>query len=240
MSAADEAEAVALCVARVRERIEAAARRAGRDPGEVALVAVSKRKPATAVAAAVRAGVRRIGESYVQEAGVKIPEVARLLSASGTPLPEWHLVGRLQRNKARDAVRWFDWVESVDRPELARELERRAGAAGRRLPVLLQVNTSGEPQKGGVAPEALLELLSICQGLAHLEPKGLMTVPEAGSAEAARPAFARLRELRERLGADKLEHLSMGMSSDFEVAIEEGATLVRLGSVLFGPREEPA
>jgi pyridoxal phosphate enzyme (YggS family) len=227
-------------VACVRERIEAAARRAGRDPREIALVAVSKRKPASAVVAALRAGVRHVGESYVQEAGAKIPEVARLLSGSSTPPPEWHLVGRLQRNKARDAARCFDWVQSVDRPELARELERRAAEAGRRLAVLLQVNTSGEPQKGGVAPEGLPGLLSACRELEHLELRGLMTVPEAGSAEAARPAFARLRELRERHGAGKLEHLSMGMSADFEVAIEEGATLVRLGSVIFGPREEPA
>jgi len=234
-------------VAAVRRRIAAAARRGGRDPAHVTLIGVSKRVGAEGVAAAVHAGLRDLGESYVQEAREKIPAVAARLGSGGGPSggspvpPRWHLVGRLQRNKAREAVALFDAVQSVDRPALARELARRAEAAGRRLPVLLQVDLSGEPQKGGVAPEALEELLELCAALPSLEVQGLMTIPAAtDDPEASRPVFARLRELRDALrprpGGGALRHLSMGMSADFEVAVEEGATLVRVGTAIFGPR----
>jgi len=229
-------------LAAVRRRIAEAARRAGRDPAAVTLVGVSKRVPAERIAAAVRAGLRDLGESYVQEAGAKIPEVEALL-ASDPPArpPRWHLVGRLQRNKARDATGLFDVVQSVERPALARELARRAQAAGRRLPVLLQVNLTGEPQKGGAAPESVEELLAACASLSSLEVRGLMTIPEAAAdPERSRPVFARLRALAEALarrpGGPDLPELSMGMSADFEVAVEEGATLVRVGTALFGPR----
>jgi len=229
-------------VAAVRRRIAAAARRGGRNPEQVTLIGVTKRVGAERVAAAVRAGLRHLGESYVQEAREKIPAVATQLASSGSPAPpRWHLVGRLQRNKAREAVALFDAVQSVDRPSLARELARRAEAAGRRLPVLLQVDLSGESQKGGVAPGALDDLLDLCAALPSLEVQGLMTIPApAEDREQARPVFARLRELRDALrtrpGSGGLRHLSMGMSADFEVAVEEGATLVRVGTALFGPR----
>jgi len=232
------AQELAERLAAVRARIAAAARRAGRDPSEVTLVGVTKGVPAERVVAAVEAGLAELGESYVQEAGPKIAAVNRAVSNP----PRWHLVGRLQRNKAKEAVRLFQVVESVDRLELARELDRRAAAAGRRLEVLLQVNLSGERQKGGVAPEALAELLAACAALPALEVTGLMTVPAAApEPEAARPAFAHLRALRDALRATPagkgLRHLSMGMSGDFEVAVEEGATIVRVGTALFGPRD---
>jgi hypothetical protein len=205
----------------------------------VELVGVAKRQPAAAVAEAVRAGLRRVGESYVQEAARKLPELEALLARSGTVPPRRHLVGRLQRNKARDAVRLFDVIESVDRLELAVELERRATAAARTLEVLLQVDLAGEPQKGGAPPAELARLLDGVAQLEHLHVRGLMAVPPASNdPERSRPWFAKLRELRDALGAGGagLRELSMGMSADFEIAIEEGATRVRVGTALFGPR----
>jgi len=226
-------------LAAVRQRIARAAARAGRSADAVTLVGVSKRQPASAVAEAVRAGLGHCGESFAQEARDKLPEVARLLGDAARP--RWHFVGRLQRNKARLVAAAFDCVESVDRASLALELDRRAGDAERRLDVLIQVNLSGEPQKGGVEPAALPALLDAAAGLVHLRVSGLMTVPAAaGGAEAARPVFAGLRELRDRLAAEgrpELVELSMGMSADFEVAIEEGATLVRVGTAIFGARD---
>ncbi len=225
----------------VRKHIEAAAARAGRRPEEVALVGVAKRKSAEHVAAAVCAGLEIVAENYVQEALGKIPAVKRLLEPRGVPMPHWHFVGRLQRNKARDVVRWFDVVETLDRVGLGEELERRAVREGRRLDVFLQVNLSDEPQKGGSPPEALPELLAASDTWRHLRPVGLMAIPAAtDDPEATRPAFARLRALRDALrgqrGGASLTGLSMGMSGDFEVAIEEGATHVRVGTAIFGPR----
>lgn len=230
-------------LADVRARIAAAAFRAGRDPAEVTLIAVSKRVPAERIREAVDAGQRVFGENYVKEAVAKM----RALAAGGA-LPRdlrWHLIGRLQRNKARDAVRHFDSVETVDRPDLAAELERRAAGQGRAVEVLLQVNLSREPQKAGVSEEALPELLARCAALPHLRVVGLMTLPEpAADPERLRPVFARLRALRDSLrsapGGGNLRELSMGMSADFEVAVEEGATRVRVGTALFGPRPGPA
>lgn len=243
MSAARPAFDAAERLAAVRERIAAAAARASRDPEGVALVGVAKGQPAERVAGLVRAGLREVAESFAQEARAKIPRVTALLEAEGTPPPRWHFVGRLQRNKVRVVAPLVACVQSLDRASLARELDRRAAAAGRTLEVLLQVNLSGEPQKGGAEPEALPELLREVGALRSLRATGLMTVPAASpDPEAARPAFARLRELRERLAARsegaELRELSMGMSADLEVAVEEGATLVRVGTDLFGPREE--
>jgi pyridoxal phosphate enzyme (YggS family) len=234
--------AIAERLAAVRARIARAAERAGRDPAAVSLVGVSKRKPAEAVVEAVTAGLDCIGENYVQEALAKLPAVRAGLDARGLAMPRVHFVGQLQRNKARDAVAAFDCVESVDRERLARTLDARAGEAGRRLPVLLQVDLSDEPGKGGVDPEALPGLVAACADLPHLAVEGLMAVPApAPDPEASRPAFARLRALRDRLrdapGGASLRELSMGMSGDFEVAIEEGATLVRIGTAIFGPRD---
>lgn len=215
----------------VRERIDAAARRAGRDPAQVQLLAVSKTFPARAVLEAADAGQRCFAENRVQEAEAKIPEVGRDL--------EWHLVGALQRNKARRAVELFDVIHSVDRPQLAHALQRAADAAGRRPRVLLQVNLDAEDQKSGAAPEALGALLDAVRACPALVPSGLMTIPRAcDDPEEVRPSFARLAELARELRATepRLVELSMGMSADFEVAVEEGATLVRVGTAIFGTR----
>ncbi len=224
-------------LAAVRGRIAAAAERSGRSADDVTLVGACKTVPAARVIEAVQAGLTHLGENYVQEAAPKILEVNAAVS---TP-PQWHLIGSLQRNKAKDAVRHFAMVETLDRVSLARALDTRAGAAGRTLPVLIQVNLSRESQKSGALEDDLSGLLEACADLEALEVQGLMTVPALEpDPERSRPAFAALRELRERLrrepGGEDLSHLSMGMSADFEVAIEEGATLVRVGTALFGPR----
>ena len=238
---APQGAALADRLAALRERIAAAARRAGRAPEEVTLVGVAKRQPAERVVLAVAAGLRDVAENFVQEARDKRAAVCEALAARGLAVPRFHFVGRLQTNKARVAASLFDCVQSVDRPELARELSRRAEAAGRRLEVLLQVNLGAEPQKGGADPAALETLLAACAGLPGLAVAGLMTVPEETADEALlRRRFARLRELRDtfaRAGHGSLRELSMGMSADFELAIEEGATQVRIGTALFGARE---
>ena len=226
----------------VRERAKAAAARAARDPGEVVILGVGKRHPAELIADAIRAGLDHVAESFAQEARDKIPEVEAMLRETGTPPPRWHFVGQLQRNKARYVARLFDCVESVDRIELARELDHRAALAERHLDILIQVKLRGEAQKGGVAPDQVAALLEECRGCERIRVIGLMTVPPASDdPEASRPVFADLRELRaelrEKPGGEALRELSMGMSADFEVAIEEGATIVRVGTAIFGPRE---
>jgi len=211
---------------RVQEAVARACARAGRSPDDVLLIAVSKTMDVERVRLAIAAGVAALGENRVQEAKEKI-------EALGRPVP-WHLIGSLQTNKARDAARLFDWIHSVDRLELAQELSRRAHGASLPLNVLLQVNLGDEPQKGGVAPAELKRLHEMVAGLPDLKVRGLMAIPPATERpEQARPFFRQLRELREQLG---LEHCSMGMSADFEVAIEEGATMVRVGTAIFGPR----
>ncbi|HKJ24027.1 MAG TPA: YggS family pyridoxal phosphate-dependent enzyme, partial [Myxococcota bacterium] len=172
--------AIAERLAAVRERIARAAERAGRDPDEIGLVGVSKRKPAEAIVEAVAAGLDRVGENYVQEAAAKLPAVRAALDARGLATPRFHFIGQLQRNKARDAVAWFDCIESVDRESLARALDHRAELAGVRRSVLLQVDLSNEPGKGGVAPDALPELVAACVALPRLSLDGLMAVPAPG------------------------------------------------------------
>jgi hypothetical protein len=238
------ASEIASKLTRVRERVASAAQRAGRKPEEIALVGIAKRKTAELTTAAVAAGLRDVGENYVQEAAEKIPQVNTELDRIGCEKPRWHFVGQLQRNKARDVVRVFDTVGSVDRESLGAELERRAAQADRQLELLLQVNLSGEPQKGGVEPSDLRALLNASTAWSRLRVVGLMTIPAAADdPERSRPAFAQLRELRNKLrgepGAEHLLELSMGMTGDFEVAIEEGATIVRVGTAIFGPRSEP-
>jgi pyridoxal phosphate enzyme (YggS family) len=211
---------------RVQEAIARACRRVGREPAEVLLIGVSKTVQAERIRLAVEAGVPALGENRVQEAKEKIAALGRLAS--------WHLIGSLQTNKARDAVTLFDWIQSVDRVELAVEIDRRARAAGKVVEGLLQVNLGEEPQKGGVPPVEVKAALDAIGGLGSVRIRGLMAIPPAASDPgAARPWFRRLRKLRDAAG---LEHLSMGMSSDFEMAIEEGATMVRVGTAIFGPR----
>ena len=208
--------------------MEAACRRAGRDPAAVRLVAVSKTVPPENVRAGVEAGLDILGENYIQEAQSKIEALGRGVS--------WHFIGRLQSNKAKYAVRLFDLIHSVDSLKLARELDRRAGGQGRRQPVLVQINVSGEETKGGVASDEAGRLIEQVGRLENLELRGLMTMPPFfDQPERAKPYFAALRDIRDRF-APQLPELSMGMSGDFETAIEEGATLVRVGTALFGDR----
>jgi len=216
----------------VRYRIAAACARSGRAPSDVTLVAVTKTVPAERVIEIVRAGHDTLGENRVQEALPKIEAVG--------PGPAWHLVGHLQRNKARAAVGRFALIHSVDDVELARELDRRAQAAGAVQRVLVQANLAEEASKHGATASGVLTLVDEIAPLSHLELRGLMIIPPpAEDPEKARPWFRRLAELRaaaaSRLGRP-LPELSMGMTDDFEVAIEEGATLVRVGRALFGER----
>jgi hypothetical protein len=224
---------VAANLAAVKERIWAACRRSGRDPAEVRIVAVTKTHPAETVAEAIAAGVEAIGENRVQEAAAK-----RSLVASAVP---WHLIGPLQRNKARLALETFQVIQTVDRPAIADRLEQLASEGGVRCPVFLEVNIAGEATKHGVAPGAARALLEhVVTRCPHLVLQGLMTVPPwSEDPQEVRPHFVALARLAEQLssleGVGWLE-LSMGMSDDFEVAVEEGAHWVRLGRVLFGQR----
>ena len=224
-------------LAALRARIAAAAARAGRSAADVTLIGVAKKQSVEAVVEALAAGVREIGENFAQEAREKIPAVHELLAKRGLPQPRWHFLGQLQRNKARLVTPLFHCVQTVDRLELAQELSRRAQTEGRGLEVLLQVNVDAEPQKGGAEPSELRELLDAVRALPALTLRGLMAIPEPRAE--MRPAFARLRSLRDdlaRASGEALPVLSMGMSDDFEVAIEEGATHVRIGTALFGAR----
>lgn len=223
---------IAANVESVRRRIDAACQRAGRDPARVQVVAVTKGHSPALVRQALDAGLTVLGENRIQEAKAKIP-----LCPGGA---QWHMIGHLQTNKARDAVRLFKMVESVDSLRLAEELNQQADNAARYLPILLEANIVGEASKFGYPPETLLRELETLNALPRLEIHGLMTMaPWTPEPEKVRPVFRRLRELKEeceqRLGAP-LPQLSMGMSGDFEVAVEEGATLVRIGTALLGER----
>jgi PLP dependent protein len=211
----------------VRQRIRTAAERAGRNPEEVELVAVSKTVEPRRVELALAAGQTLFGESKVQEARAKIPFV------SGRA--HWHMIGHLQSNKARDAVALFEVIHSVDSVKLAIELDKWAERGGKTQAILLEVNVSDEASKFGLKPEDLESTVAAINRCGRLELQGLMTVaPFAEEAQRARPYFRRLRELRDALG---LRELSMGMTHDFEAAIEEGATMVRIGTAVFGERK---
>ncbi|MFM1769635.1 MAG: hypothetical protein RJA22_2164 [Verrucomicrobiota bacterium] len=223
-------------LAALRHRIDAACTRAGRNPAGVTLLAVSKGMPPEVIREAAEAGLTLFGENKVQEARAKIPLCPGRL--------HWHFIGHLQSNKCRDAVACFDLIHSVDSVPLAGELQKSADKAAKTMPVLLEVNLAGEASKFGFHPDTVLEALLSINSLPRIEIHGLMTLaPWTQDPEKVRPVFRRLRELKDRceqaLGAP-LPHLSMGMSGDFEVAIEEGATLVRLGTALFGPRPRRA
>jgi pyridoxal phosphate enzyme (YggS family) len=218
----------------VRKRIKTACDRADREPNSVTLLAVTKSHPPETVRAAAELGLTVFGENKVQEAKAKIPLCPGKL--------RWQMIGHLQSNKCRDAVELFEMIQSVDSLPLAEEINKRAGQASKTMPILLEINLAGEASKFGYAPEQLLADLKKLNALPRIEIHGLMTVPPwTDDPETVRPVFRELRELKLRaeavLGAP-LPHLSMGMSGDYEVAIEEGATLVRIGTALFGPRRK--
>jgi pyridoxal phosphate enzyme (YggS family) len=223
-------ETMAARILRIKERISNAATSVGRDPMSVRLIAVSKTQPADRLREAMAAGVSVFGESKVQEAETKIDSI-------GLDMAEWHLIGHLQSNKARRAVRLFDMIHSVDSVDLAERLERICGEEGRgELPVLIQVDLAGEATKNGISPEQLPTLVEFLRECRYVKLRGLMTVPPYfEDLDMVRPYFSILRVLRDELVPDG--ELSMGMSHDFEAAIAEGATLVRIGTAIFGERE---
>jgi len=221
-------------LSRVKEKIAQAATKVGRDPQGIKLVAVTKTVTVPRIREAMAAGAMIFGENYVQEARAKIEEI-------GTSGIQWHFIGHLQTNKAAHAVRLFDLIHAVESVTLARELDKRAAAAGKSVDCLIEVNLSQEASKFGISKERTPELAHAFKELKNISLQGLMTMPPyADDPEAARPYFIALRELREEI-ADSgipLPELSMGMSTDFEVAIEEGATIVRVGRAIFGERSE--
>jgi PLP dependent protein len=225
-------------ISQIRDRIDAACHRAGRRTDEVTLVAVAKTFPAEKVREAVCAGVRDVGENYVQELLQKrteVPEAAR-----------WHFIGHLQTNKVRQIIQWIHCIHALDSETLARELDRRAEQVGRTIDVLLEVNTTGEKTKFGLRPDQVSGFVAHLEEYPHLRIAGLMTIgPFLPDPEGSRPMFRELRLLRDRIRQSAqanvtMEHLSMGMTGDFEVAIEEGATLLRIGTAIFGSRKRPA
>ena len=217
---------------RVIDRIEKAALRVGRDPKEIRLVAVSKTVEPARIKEAIEAGVSILGENYVQEAKKKIEEIGRPVA--------WHFIGHLQSNKAKYAVQLFDMIHSVDSTALAEELNRRAKQEDRMFKVMIEINLSGEATKFGTDEGKILNLARRILQLNYLSLEGLMTMPPYfDSPEMGRPHYIRLRELREKMVREgiPMKELSMGMSNDFEIAIEEGATYVRVGTAIFGPRK---
>jgi pyridoxal phosphate enzyme (YggS family) len=220
---------IASALARIQDRINAACAAAGRRPEEVALVAVSKTHPPESVAEALAAGQSVFGENRVQEAAAKFPALRQ-----ANPGLRLHLIGALQTNKARDAVRLADTIESLDRPRLAAALADAMAREGRRPALLIQVNIGQEAQKAGIAPDAVEDFLGLCRETHGLEIGGLMCIPPAEDDPV--PHFRRMAAMASRLG---LKTLSMGMSGDFEAAIAEGATHVRVGTAIFGHRPYP-
>lgn len=230
-------ELIAANLAAVRQRIDAAAQRAGRDSNEVTLVAVSKTHPIEAIAAAYAAGQRDFGENRVEELWPKVEQAKAL----GMTDIRWHLIGTIQSRKSGDAIGPFALIHSVDRLKLANRLNRDAAAAGTVMDILLEVNVSGEESKHGFTPDELLAAVPELVALPALRVRGLMTMaPFVENAEETRPVFRRLRQLREEVTTAHpgvvWHELSMGMTNDFEVAVEEGATYVRVGSAIFGAR----
>jgi hypothetical protein len=223
----------------VISRIAAATARAGRPPGSVRLLAASKTHPPARIAEAFEAGQRVFGENYVQEALEKMDAMAQRLGEKPARSLEWHLIGPLQSNKTRAAAERFDWVQSIDREKIARRLSEQRPPALAPLNVLIEVNVSGEASKSGVGLGGAVALAHAVAALPRLRLRGLMAIPAPSDDQAQqRAAFRAVRELFERLRAEGLEldTLSMGMSDDMEAAIEEGATMVRIGSAIFGPR----
>lgn len=219
---------------RVLERINEAAARCGRNPSEVKLLAASKSQSVAQIRAAVAAGIRLYGENYVQEAKAKREAIKESV--------EWHMIGHLQRNKVKAALGFFDLIQSLDSPELARELDKQGKKKGQMVRTFVEVNLGGEESKSGIAKDKVVSLLQEVATLSHLRVEGLMVVPPfREDPEEVRPYFRALTELQKELKELKianvdLKELSMGMTHDYPVAIEEGATLVRIGTAIFGPR----
>jgi PLP dependent protein len=218
----------------IKQKIVAAAARAGRNPDSIQLMAVSKTVSPERIREAMNAGLTLFGENYVQEAREKIPAIGHSV--------QWHMIGHLQTNKAKYVINLFDWIHSVDRLELAQELDKRAGQNNRKLQILIEVNVSGEESKSGVEPSQVLELVRQISILPNLSVRGLMTMPPySNDPETSRPCFQALRKLRDdiiraAIPGIQMDELSMGMTDDFEVAIEEGATIIRVGRAIFGAR----
>ncbi len=230
------AESVAQNVEIVRRRIGAACNRAGRKSDEITLVAVTKTVSSDLIREAVNSGVRDFGENYVQE-------LLRKRESLADGDIRWHFIGHLQSNKVRQLARWIHLVHSVDSLGLASEISKKAAAAGRTAEILIEVRSTGESTKFGVQPQDVQELARRISVLPNLKVSGLMTIgPFLPDPESSRPSFRLLRSIRDRLAADglALTHLSMGMTNDFEIAVEEGATIVRIGTAIFGPRSKPA
>jgi hypothetical protein len=225
-------------IARIRQRIAAACARAGRRPSDVTLIAVSKTVPVTVIREAVQAGLTEFGENYVQE-------LLRKRAGPDLDGARWHFIGHLQSNKVKHIAPWIATIQAVDSLGVATEIDRQAARVGRTIEVLVEVNTTGEESKFGLAPDTVPAFVRQLGGLEALRVGGLMTIgPFLPDPEGSRPMFRRLRELaREIAGMDlanvEMKHLSMGMTGDFEVAIEEGATMVRLGTAIFGARPKP-
>lgn len=221
-------------IQRIRETIAAAARRVNRNPSDIRLMGVTKTVDDQRIEEAIRAGLDIVGENYVQEGKRKIEKMGKSL--------EWHMIGHLQTNKAKYAVRLFDMIHSVDRLKLAQELNKRAGAAGIQMKILVEVNVSGEESKSGIARDDAVAMIKEISALEHISVQGLMTMPPwFDDPEDARPYFAALRELRdiiieENIPRIEMNELSMGMTQDYLVAVEEGATIVRIGTAIFGER----
>jgi len=224
-------------IARVHDAIERAALRSGRKPEDITLIAVSKTIGPAVIQQGVDAGITNLGENRVQEAAEKVERVTG-------PALRWHLIGHLQSNKVRHAVRMFDVIHTVDSVDLSSRLDRIAGEMGRTPTVLVQVKLGDEPAKSGADPRSLPAILEALDSAANLRLRGLMVIPPLSeSSESTRGYFKRLREIRDGLnqgrpGDRQLADLSMGMSGDFEIAIEEGATMVRVGTAIFGSREQ--
>jgi hypothetical protein len=219
----------------IKQRIAAAAAKSQRDPDSIKLLAVTKTVPPVCLGEAIDAGITMFGENYVQEAKEKIAAIG--------PRAQWHMIGHLQTNKAKYAVNLFNYIHSVDRIDLARELDKKVSLAGHKMNILIEVNVSGEKTKNGIPATAAIALVKDVSGLGNLCVRGLMTMaPYSDNPENSRRYFAALRNLRddiirEGISGILMEELSMGMTDDFEVAIEEGATIVRIGRAIFGERK---
>jgi PLP dependent protein len=226
---------IAANISTIKQRIAAAVARSNRNPGSIKLLAVTKTIPPHIIEQAIKAGLTAFGENYVQEAREKIAVIGQRV--------EWHMIGHLQTNKAKYVVNLFDYIHSVDRLELAQEISRRAGLIGRKINILIEINVSGEQTKSGITAAKSIDLIKEISVLENVSVKGLMTMaPYSDNPENSRPYFSELRNLRdkiisERIAGIQMEELSMGMTDDFEIAIEEGATIVRIGRAIFGERK---